>query len=396
MGKKVLVISFQSLTGNSGAGMARLGHMLSTELHKRGMLQHFIIHSKGKFDTEFASKPVTRISRYYLYIINKLVSTFSIPSYKSRYLQEILFDWFCQWRLKKDTDILFSTNPFMKHTFSRAKKLGMLVVLLPGTPEENYIFNIVDEENKKTGIHATDAYTYEKRLNHYNQSIQHVDKVIAPHPVVLASYTEAKHKAEIVSIVGHMTPDLKPTATIKKNNSTFHVGYVAHTVLLKGLHYLLAAWQDINESGTKNITLHIGGNADEPMKNYIDAHFKGLVNVKWHGHVSDIPAFMQQLDLLVVPSLVDAGPSTPLEAAYNSIPSIITDHCGSYELLIRNNPGCWVIPIRDKDAIKERILFAYNNRDVCKQTGEYARYNMQNYSMESFMQELADYLESKV
>jgi hypothetical protein len=66
MGKKVLVISFQSLTGNSGAGMARLGHMLSTELHKRGMLQHFIIHSKGKFDTEFPSKPVTRISRYYL------------------------------------------------------------------------------------------------------------------------------------------------------------------------------------------------------------------------------------------------------------------------------------------------------------------------------------------
>jgi glycosyltransferase involved in cell wall biosynthesis len=64
--------------------------------------------------------------------------------------------------------------------------------------------------------------------------------------------------------------------------------------------------------------------------------------------------------------------------------------------LIRNNPGCWVIPIRDKDAIKERILFAYNNRDICKQTGEYARYNMQNYSMELFMQELADYLESKV
>ncbi len=395
MSKKIQVVSFQSLSASSGTGMARLGFMLSKELQKRGILKNFVVHSKGKFDTAFPTKPVSALSRYYLFVINKLVAILSIPAYKSRYLQEVLFDWFCQWRLKRDTGILFSTNPFMQRTFRRAKKLGMLVVLLPGTPEENYIFNIVDEENKKTGIHATDAYTYKKRLNYYNQSVQYVDKVIAPHPVVLTSYKEAKHKAEIVTIVGHMTPDLKPATTTAKNDQTFHVGYIAYTVLLKGLHYLLSAWQDINELGTQNITLHIGGNADEPMKNYIDAHFKGLVNVKWHGHIADVSAFMQQLDLLVVPSLVDAGPSTLLEAAFNSVPSIITDHCGAYELLTRNNPGCWVIPIRDKDAIKERILFAYNNRDICKQTGEYARYNIENYSMESFMQELANYLESK-
>lgn len=396
MSKKIQVVSFQSLTGNSGAGMARLGHMLSKELSKRGILQNFIVHSKGKFDTEFASKPVSFFSRYYLFIINKLVSLLSIPSYKSRYWQELIFDWFCQWRLKRDTKILFTTNAFMSRTFQKAKRLGIIVVLLPGTPEENYIYDIVSEENKRTGIHTTDAYTFKKRIQFFNESINNVDTVIGFLPTVYTSYRDAAPKAKVVQILGHMTPNFKETTVIKKEKADFHVGYIAHSVLLKGLQYLLAAWKDIAQHNDYNITLHIAGATDEAVGKYIDDNFAGLPNIKWHGHISDIPAFMNEIDLLVVPSLIDGGPMTALEAAHNGVPCIITDHCGSAELLSRNTPGCWVIPIRDKDAIRDKILFAYHNRDICRQMGMNAKYNLDTYSMESFIVELADYLENKV
>jgi glycosyltransferase involved in cell wall biosynthesis len=396
MRKKVQVVSFQSLSAHSGAGMARLGHMLSKELQKRDMLQNFIVHSKGKFDTEFPSQPVSFFSRYYLYVINKLVSIFSIPSYKSRYWQEVVFDWFCQWQLKKDTHILFTTNAFMGRTFKKAKRLGIVVVLLPGTPEENYIYDIVNQENKRTGIYATDAYTYKKRLKFFNDSIEHVDKVIGSLPTVYSSYRNAGHKAEVVQLLGHMTPNFKNVQSNVVNREDFHVGYIAHSVLLKGLQYLLAAWEDITKDATQNITLHIAGPTDAGVDQYIRKKFSGLPNIKWHGHVSDIPAFMNELDLLVVPSLIDGGPMTALEAAHNGVPCIITDHCGSAELLSRNTPGCWVIPIRDKDAIRDKILFAYNNREACRQMGFNAKHNLETYSMESFIVELADYLENKV
>lgn len=396
MKKKIQVISFQSLSPNSGAGMARLGHMLSKELDHRGMLQDFIVHSKGKFDTPFSSKPVSFFSRYYLYVINKLVSIFSIPSYKSRYWQEVVFDWFCQWRLKKDTHILFTTNAFMGRTFQKAKRLGIVVVLLPGTPEENYIYDIVNQENKRTGIYATDAYTYKKRLKFFNDSIEHVDKVIGSLPTVYSSYCNAGHKAEVVQLLGHMTPNFKNVQSNVVNREDFHVGYIAHSVLLKGLQYLLAAWEDITKDATQNITLHIAGATDAGLDQYIRGNFSDLTNIKWHGHVSDIPAFMNELDLLVVPSLIDGGPMTALEAAHNGVPCTITDHCGSAELLSRNTPGCWVIPIRDKDAIRDKILFAYNNREACRQMGLNAKHNLETYSMESFIVELADYLENKV
>ncbi len=397
MGKKIQVVSFQSLSATSGAGMARLGYMLSDTLDKRKLLVNFIVHSKGKFDTPFASLPVSFLSRFYLWALNKFVNFFNIPSYKFRLWQEMLFDWFCQWRLQKETGILFTTNAFMHRTFKRAKKLGIVIVLLPGTPEENYIYELVAEENRRMGIKTTDAYTYKKRLNYFNKSIGYVDAVIGALPTVYTSYSNTEHKAKVVQLLGHMTPDFKPVTINKTHNKDeFHVGYIAHTVILKGLHYLLDAWKEINqEPAYTNITLHIGGGMDGAMQQYVATHYANLKNVVWEGHVADSSAFMQSIDVLAVPSLIDGAPMTALEAAHNAVPSIITDHCGATELLSRNNAGCWVIPIRDKDAIKEHILYAFNNRETTRTMGMNAKYNMDSYSMQDFITQVADYLEQK-
>ena len=78
---KVMVISFQSLTATSGQGMARLGYILSKELHRRGLLKTFVVHSKGKFETPFPSEPVSFFSRYYLFILNKLNNIFNFKTH---------------------------------------------------------------------------------------------------------------------------------------------------------------------------------------------------------------------------------------------------------------------------------------------------------------------------
>jgi glycosyltransferase involved in cell wall biosynthesis len=102
---------------------------------------------------------------------------------------------------------------------------------------------------------------------------------------------------------------------------------------------------------------------------------------------------MKDKDLFIVPSLVDGGPYTALEAAHYCLPVIITTNAGSGELLSRGNSGCKIIPIRDAKSIKDEILWAYHNREAAKQLGLNAKHNLDNYKMEDFISDLGDYLE---
>ncbi len=395
--KKVMVVSFQSLTATSGQGMARLGHALSKELHKRGLLKTFVVNSKGKFDTPFPSEPVSFFSRYYLYILNKINSFYTFQTHGFRFIQELLFDWFCAMKIDNSISILFVTQPYLKRTFRKAKKLNITTILLSGTPEDDYIYDIVSEENKRLGSTETDAYTYNRRNTYFKQSMQYLDIAIGFFPTVYKTYKESTaFKGEAVNMTGHMTPDF-PDYDVKDKKAIgkkFTVGFMSYVVVLKGLQYLLEAWEKIlKEHDSEDIELVIGGPLNPIMEDYIDKKFRNVKQVKFIGHVSNIAKFMQTLDLFVVPSLVDGGPMAALEAAHYAIPVLITDNAGSSELISRGDGGGYIVPICNANAIKEKILWAYRNREQNAQYGLNAKQNLSDYNFDEYIVHLGDYLE---
>jgi len=394
--KNILVVSFQSLTERSGAGMARLGYYISRDLHERGLLKNFVVYSKGKFETPFPSSAVSPLSRYFLFALNKLNRFFPMKPHKFRFLQERLFDWFCAKRIGSDIDILFVTQPYLLRTFKKAKKLGVKIIFIPANPEENYINAIVTDEKKKLGIEDDDAYTYKKRISYYNEAIQYVDTVVGSYPTVYESYASSAFKGEVVKLIGHLKPDFKPIPAVDREiKPEFKVGYLAHTVILKGLQYLFEAWEMLmKETGNDgNLKLYVAGGIDESMHEHLVKNHLNIKNVQLIGRIADVPEFMKDKDLFIVPSLVDGGPYTALEAAHYCLPVIITENSGSSELLGRANSGCHIIPIKDAQSIKNEILWAYNNRQEAKQLGLNAKYNLEHYKMEDFISLLADYLE---
>ncbi|OSZ81877.1 hypothetical protein CAP35_00990 [Chitinophagaceae bacterium IBVUCB1] len=387
------------MTANSGAGMARLGYYLSEALDKKGILKDFIVYSKGKFTTTFKSSPVSPLSRYVLFFLNKLNSYFHFAPHKFRLLQEYVYDWFCVSKINKDTGILFVTQPYLPRTFKKAKRLDIPIIFIPANPEENYIRKMIIEEQKKLDIVVVDAYTYAARIALFNKSIQYIDKVIGTYPTVYDTYKASDFKGEVIKMIGHIKPDFNAVSieNTKANTGTFKVGYLAHTVALKGLHYLLEAWQQLKaEHAEYNIELYIAGKIDTGIKSYIDEHFSNLSNVKYMGKIPDAPAFLKTLDLFVVPSLIDGGPYTALEAAHYAIPVLITENCGSAELLARNESGCVIVPIRDAKSIKEKIEWAYNNREAIAQMGMNAKYNLDTYRMDELVNDIANYLENNL
>lgn len=397
---KVMVISFQSLTATSGQGMARLGYILSKELHRRGLLKTFVVHSKGKFETPFPSEPVSFFSRYYLFILNKLNNIFNFQTHQFRFLQERLFDWFCAKKIDNSIDIVFATQPYLKRTFRKAKKLGIKTILLSGTPEDNYMYDIVSEENKKLGATAIDSYTYDKRNKYFNDTMQHLDVVIGSLPTAYKTYAVSKvFKGVNLNMTGHMTPDFPAYDVSKRKPASgkLVVGYLAYTVVLKGLHYLLEAWEEIvKENEDADLELLIGGPLHPIVDEYVKNRFSNLTKVKFLGQVTDISGFMQQLDLFAAPSLIDGAPVSALEAAHYAVPVLITDNAGSSELIARGKGGGYIVPIRDTQAIKEKILWAYNNRKENAAIGLNAKENMDNYSFEDFIKEVSDYIATEL
>lgn len=393
---KILVVSFQSLTKNSGGGMARLGYYVSEQLHKRGLLKKFVVHSKGKFETPFPSEPVSNQSKYYLYFLNKLWKKIKFPEHKFRLWQEHLFDIFCQLHIKKDVDILFTTNAHLERTFKKAKQLGIQIIYVPANPEENYIYNLVKEENEKLGITEDEPYTYAPRLKFYNDSIKYVDTVLATYPTVYTSYKNSGKDYELVHINGHLKPDFdKSEYTERSTTNAFRIIYIATTVPLKGLQYLLEAWKQMNEDNlTGDMELHVVGRIEVSVRRYVDKHYANLDKVHFTGRIQNISGYLQSKDLSVVPSLTDGGPYVALEAAHYGLPVILTENCGSAELLGREPSGCIVIPIRDVAAIKKAILHLKNNRQEALQLGKNAKYQLDNYKMDEFILKVTDYLEA--
>lgn len=395
---KILVVSFQSLTAKSGGGMAKLGYYVSQQLHKRGLLRKFIVSSKGKYETDFPSEPVSGWSRYYLFLLNKLNRYIKLPDYRFRLIQEHLFDMQCRAHITPDVAILFTTNAHMKRTFAKAKKLGIKIIYVPANHEENYIYKIVSEENKKLGIERPEPYTYQPRIQLYNDSIEYVDTVLCTYPTVYESYAGTGRKHDVIKITGHLKPDFAPYQYKDRAiDDTFDVIYIATTVPLKGLQYLLEAWKQLmSQAGNDKLKLYIIGRIDEALKEYFDTHFKGLKNVQYLGRVEDITSVLESKDLCVVPSLTDAGPYVALEAAHYGVPVVLTKNCGSAELLSRKPEGCKVIPIRDAEAIKNAMLWAYRNRQEAIQMGKTGKELLDNYGMEEFIINVTDYLEEKL
>jgi glycosyltransferase involved in cell wall biosynthesis len=393
----IIIISFQSLTRTSAAGMGRLGFFLAQELFTRGLLKYFIVHSKGKFETLFPCVAVSFFARYYLFLLNRLNRYLRLHPGKFRHLQEIIFDKLCSLHIDDSIKVLFTTNAHMKRTFRKAKEKGIKIVYTPANPEDNYIYRLVTEEASKLELKIEDAYTYGPRLRHYNDAMRYVDEVIATYPTVHKSYLSAPIEGCITHIDGHVKPEMEahPALPDKGKPQVFKIGYLAHTVLLKGLHYLLEAWELVlKEKTSPSLQLYIAGNLDESVRAYILKKFGRLEQVHFVGKIPDVSVFMKSLDLFVVPSLIDGGPYTALEAAHYGIPVIITENCGSGELLNHSTEGAWVVPIRDKHAIKEKILLAVNDYDKGRETGLNGKHNLDNYQTEKLIQKIANHLES--
>jgi glycosyltransferase involved in cell wall biosynthesis len=140
----------------------------------------------------------------------------------------------------------------------------------------------------------------------------------------------------------------------------------------KGQELAVAALRYVD---TNNVKLMLVGEGEEA---YV-RRFKELTRelgvsqkVIYTGYREDIPSLLQEIDILVFPTLTEAFSRVILESMAASIPIIATDVGGNSEAVVHGITG-YIVPPQDVQALANRINELINDRGKRKKMGKAAR-----------------------
>lgn len=298
-------------------------------------------------------------------------------------MQFVFFDYSISKFFIDKCDIFHGFLGCSLNSFKTASSLGALTVLDQPTPHISFWKKIIAEEEERTGFSIqikkmlSDVYDERQR-----KELELADFIFVPSRFcreTLLNYAVPSNKIRVLPF-GSDISRFQPSEN-KKKDDKFKILCVARIEVLKGVHYLLEAFGQLK---LKNAELVLIGkpSADgiEILKKYA-----GLYN-----HIDYVPNYeIQQwyngADVYVLPSLLEGSSYTIYEAMGCGLPSIATENCGS---VVRNGIDGYVIPIRDIDALKEKITLLYEKPRLRKEMGMNAHHYIQNFTWSRYHENL--------
>lgn len=170
-----------------------------------------------------------------------------------------------------------------------------------------------------------------------------------------------------------LSANLSDFYELPKKDDIFRVVYTGHMSLRKGVHYLLQAFAELN---LPNAELWLIGTQLPEIAFFFERYRD---NYTYFGHVarSELHKYYASASVFAICSIEEGLAQVQPQAMACGLPVICTTNTGGEDLIEEGNEG-FVIPIRNIEAIKEKILFLYENRDSCYQMGQAAKKRVQN------------------
>ena len=182
-------------------------------------------------------------------------------------------------------------------------------------------------------------------------------------------------KNEYVRLIagsGVDTQRFQPRATLVKNErSSAKIVFAARLLWDKGVAEFVAAANQLNSQGIK-AKFVIAGDPDPGNPASIPeetlSKWRELPFICMLGHVTDMPAFLESADVMVLPSYREGLPRSLIEAAAAGLPIVTTDVPGCRET-VENGVTGYLTPARDSSALAEALLKILEDPELAKTMG---------------------------
>lgn len=285
--------------------------------------------------------------------------------YNPQYVLCELFDKQAARRLEP-TDIFVGWSSAALHSLRKARELGAVAVVERGSSHMLCQQRLLEEEFSRFGLRFTETHpaVVEKELREYDEA----DYIVVPSSFAERSFLEQGVAPEKVVRVLLRGVDLTSFRQIAKEDKVFRVIYAGAMSLQKGIPHLLRAFSELRLPNAE--LLLIGGKRDE----IVPFFEKYAGSFRWIGSrpQCELYRYYSQGSVFVMPSIQEGLAMVQVQAMACGLPLICTTNTGGEDLITPGDEG-FVIPIRDVDALKEKILFFYQNEDRRREMGEQAK-----------------------
>jgi glycosyltransferase involved in cell wall biosynthesis len=304
-----------------------------------------------------------------------------LPSPNSPYLSYLvrdnLFDLLARRHLAP-VDVFHGWNHMSLYSLRRARKLGARIMIERSSTHPVVQERILREEYERFGVPYPGGMRW--LMDKHIQEYEEADAIAVPSAFVARTLIEQGVPAEKLRHV-HLGFDPARFYPAPKPDSVFRVLFAGLITLRKGIPYLLEAFKRLQLPDAKLVL--VGGKAP-------DSHVFLPPYESSYRHVpfvpqEDLPALYHSGSVFVLPSLEEGFGMVAYEAAACGLPVIVTENVGA---TIRDGQDGFVVPIRDSDALAERLLRLYEDEDLRQAMGESARQYVQRFTWEAYHQEI--------
>ena len=167
----------------------------------------------------------------------------------------------------------------------------------------------------------------------------------------------------------------------RPHTNPFRVLFVGTNPIRKGLPYLLNAWDELVAEGLKGELVIHSSIGRVPTKNT-------TLMSQWLSE-KDLVDLYHNCSLTILPSLEEGFAASNLESMACGRPIIATNVTGAEEAITDYKEGILIPPCNVK-AIKEAILFFYDNPNELAKMGSTARQTAEEYTWDRFRLNVAE------
>jgi glycosyltransferase involved in cell wall biosynthesis len=270
-----------------------------------------------------------------------------------------------QARKKLDNcDIFVGWSSFSLHTLCEAKARGVVTIIERGSSHIAYQYQILQEEYERFGIeYYLEPRILEKELQEYVEA----DFISIPSLFVKRTFLERGiPKDKLIHIPYGV--DLHSFRQVSKEDNVFRVIFAGAMTLQKGVHYLLQAFAELN---LPNAELWLLGSLTPEIKPFFERY---AGHYRYLGHIPQVELYQyySQGSVFVIFSIQEGLAMVQTEAMACGLPVICTTNTGG-EDIIRNGIDGYILPIRDVEGLKEKLIYLYENPNICCEMGQSAK-----------------------
>lgn len=280
-------------------------------------------------------------------------------------------------------DIFHGFEGAVLHSMRKAKKQGAVTIL--DQPIFHYlaIREILVEEYKKFNLEVPSFFKgRDVNIRRKEQEIEECDFILVPTQKIAEDFIRRGKPKDRVKCVQYGF-DPERFFVGQKQDKIFRVLFVGIVGIRKGVYYLLEAFKQLN---LKNAELVLVSPTDDEFKPILH-RYDGLFRYIHSLPNSEVAKLYHQSSVFVFPSLAEGSAYVTYEAMASGLPVIVSENAGS---VARDGKDGFVVPIRDIEALKEKILLLYENEELRRSMGESAAQYVKQFTWENYRKRLRE------